>query len=452
MTGGIFQLVAKGFDDIYLTDFPQVTLFKCVYRRIAAYSIYDDEILIKSRGNFSSTTTVKLENKADLLHKIYVVIDIPSINFNQKTTSDTSKYAWVKNLGNKLIKNVSIKIGGQLIDSHSSELSYFINKIYKNSNHNRGLDILIGNTPDMYENNTYKIGNTLYIPLQFWFNRHAGNALPLLCILYSDIELVIEMNNLSDVITSDKNATIGKKLKIKTKLYVQYIYLDEEERYRMAQAKLEYLIESFNYSGLKIYTPQTLISTGDAQIVSMNKDYITSDLTNIQLSPEIKYDIYLNDPTKYLIWYVKIIDTSTQQSSDISDWNKFGYMVRDSSGNLTNIQTIFSSISIQMNGTNRENPKNEYIYSYVIPHSKSLPSLDQGEYFYSFALYPTLLQPSGTANFSELSNASITMILSKTVANLIKDNPNIEIRVELWGCAYKILRVFSGFAALAFYR
>lgn len=463
MTGGFLQLVAKNYDDLYLTITPQVTLFKVVYRRYTNFSIYDDDILIKSGGNFSSKTSIKLDNNADLLHKMYVVVELPQIKItkkkstvdnNQKIEYQPAKFAWVKDLGIKLIKNISIKIDGQIIDSHSSELTHFINKIYRNNNQQRGYDIMIGNVPELYKySEIQRLQNKLYIPLNFWFNKHAGNVLPLLCLLYSDVQLIIEMSSYSDVLKIEDTSYFTKIPKLKTKFYAQYIFLDEEERHRMAQSKLEYLIESYNYSGLKIYSGKNLFSKMDAQIISTNKEYMSNDiLKGKQLTPVIKYDIYLNDPVKYLIWYVKITDKTTQQPLDMLDWNKFGYHVRDSSGNMIEFSTIFSSISIQMNDSNRENPKNEYYYTYVCPHARSIPGITTGEYFYSFALYPTLLQPTGSANYSELTNSSIVMILTDNILELIKNNPNIELQIELWGCANKILRVMSGMSALAFYK
>jgi hypothetical protein len=365
-----------------------------------------------------------------------------------------AKFAWTKELGVKLIKNVSIKIGGQIIDSHSSELTHFINKIYRNSNQQRGYDIMVGNIPELYEYSAVqRLQNKLYIPLNFWFNKHVGNALPLLCLLYSDVELVIEISNYSDVLIIEKDSYFLKIPKLKTKLYAQYIYLDDDERHRIAQSKLEYLIESYNHSGLKIYSSENLISNKDAQIVSKNKNHTTLDIAKgKQLTSVIKYNLYLSDPIKYIIWYVKIIDKTTQLPLTAIDWNTFGCNFIDLSGNLINTTTIFSSISMQMNGSNREEPKIEDYYTYVSPHSRSVPGITTGEYFYSYALYPMLLQPSGSANYSELIDSSITMVLTDYMLQKLKENPTVEIQIEAWGCANKILRVMSGFGALAFYK
>lgn len=103
-----------------------------------------------------------------------------------------------------------------------------------------------------------------------------------------------------------------------------------------------------------------------------------------------------------------------------------------------------------MNGTYREQPKGEDFYTYVVPHNKMMGSLNRGEYVYSFATYPLLLQPSGSANYSELNDSVICINFTDHIIELLKVNQNLEIKCELWGCAYKIIRVASGFGALAF--
>lgn len=429
--------ITKLIDDLKnITKFVDQTLITTTYNE---YHQYIDV----SEGN-----DVYYYSQSNLLNTTLETSLIDLIEYTN------AKFAWVKELGNKLISNISLKIGGEIIDSYSSKLAYFINKMNTSSNQKRGYDIMIGNTHELYEYaSNQRLQKRLYIPINFSFNKHAGNALPLLCLLYSEVELVIEMSDYLDVIVIEQDAHFVKIPKLKTKLYAQYILLDEEERMRVAQSRLEYLIESYNSSGARIYSNKTLSSKVDAQIISRNKEHVMDDIAKgKQVSNIIEYDVRLSDSIKYLIWCVKIIDTKTQLPLDLLDWNKFGYRVRDASGNLTEYQTIFSSISIQMNGTDRETPKNEYCYSYVFPHSKNTTSFDSGEYFYSFAIYPSLLQPSGTANYTELNNSTIRMVLADNILEIIKTNPHIEITVELWGCAYKILRIMSGFGALAFYK
>ena len=76
--------------------------------------------------------------------------------------------------------------------------------------------------------------------------------------------------------------------------------------------------------------------------------------------------------------------------------------------------------------------------------------LDYGEFFYSFSLDPKNYQPSGATNFSVITNSSIVMKMNENLKNILINNPNLEMKCELWGCGQKILRIMSGLCGLAF--
>src|SRR5947207_8230581 len=87
MTGGVLQLVAKGSDDIYLVGDPQITFFKCVYRRHTNFSTDQLRIAISSRLQFSRPSNIRIKRLADLIHKMYLVIELPDVEiFYQKFT------------------------------------------------------------------------------------------------------------------------------------------------------------------------------------------------------------------------------------------------------------------------------------------------------------------------------------------------------------------------------
>jgi hypothetical protein len=130
----------------------------------------------------------------------------------------------------------------------------------------------------------------------------------------------------------------------------------------------------------------------------------------------------------------------------------FGYKVRNSDGIMVNIDKIISSISVRMNGVQREQSREENFYTHVIPYSRGVSSLNKGEYMYCFALFPLILQPTGTANYSEIQDSSILIEFTKTIKQLLIDNKNLIAVSELWGCSYNTLRVLSGMAGLAFFK
>ena len=78
--------------------------------------------------------------------------------------------------------------------------------------------------------------DTQFIPLQFWFCRNPGLALPLIALQYHEVKVIIQIEQES-LLADDTAAAIGT-----FKLWVDYIYLDTDER-RFAQQSHEYLIE-----------------------------------------------------------------------------------------------------------------------------------------------------------------------------------------------------------------
>jgi hypothetical protein len=73
-----------------------------------------------------------------------------------------------------------------------------------------------------------------YVPLEFWFCRNIGLALPLIALQYHEVKINIEFTS-----TGFSDAT----------LWADYIFLDTDERRRFAQLSHEYLIEQVQFTG-----------------------------------------------------------------------------------------------------------------------------------------------------------------------------------------------------------
>lgn len=176
--------------------------------------------------------------------------------------------------------------------------------------------------------------------------------------------------------------------------------------------------------------------------------YTPFDPTTVQIR------INMNDPIKYFIWYMKAFNEKTEQPMDIICWNKYGYNVRDNEGNFINIKTgdFVKEMKLQMFGVDRERYREETYFTYVVPYGRytHAQTFDEGEYMYSFSLYPQMLQPSGTANYTEIDDSWLNINFTNQVETLIRDNPDIKIKFELWGKAINILRIHSGMGAFLF--
>lgn len=202
MGGGIIQLVAYGIQDVFLTKDPQVTFFKNVYRRHTNFSIEHIPQQFSHKPNFGKRATAVLSRTAgDLIHHVYLTIVLPKIPqfFDSDGNVDQiSKFAWAKKIGYAMIKRVEVEIGGQVIDRHYgdwlniwSELAGPRNKIK--------LDEMVGNIVELSSLTNGKPSHTLYIPLQFWFCRASGLALPVIAMQYSEIKINVEFRDKDEI-------------------------------------------------------------------------------------------------------------------------------------------------------------------------------------------------------------------------------------------------------------
>ena len=347
---------------------------------------------------------------------------------NNITTTNKPKYSWVKELGFRLIENVSISIGDQEIDSHSSELLSHISRVNTTNEQLNGLNRLIGNIPEMYtqSSETDRLVTSLFIPFKFWFCNNIGNAIPLISLLHTSINIKIKLRELEDILIIENGSYFVKKPKIQCKLIGNFIYLDQEERELIAKSRLEFLIEKYQYNGDKIISHKNLFNN------------------------RIRNELRFVDPTKYIYWKFYFTNLDKSYIPDINDWNKGDYTLVDSNtGEKKNIKS-FELLKLKFNGRTREIFKDYNYYNYYHPYSKGLNNFEPGEFAYSFALKPLLYQPSGSANLSQIVDFTLIAQLPDQILELLQDK-KIIINWKVWACSLNIFVCQSGMGALRFY-
>jgi len=271
MGGGLIQLVAYGAQDVYLTGNPQITYFKVVYRRHTNFSMECIEHPIDS-AKFGGRHTVQILRNGDLATRLYLRFDLPALTVDDFVVDGSgveafcTKAAWVRRVGHALVKNVEITIGGSQIDKHWATWMDLWYELTHTEEQERGYNKMVGDVPELTELRTGRAaeatgvpsanvinGYTLYVPLQFWFCRNTGLALPLIALQYHEVRLNIELEQLSNLLVVNElgwasGATPSVVLG-SCGLMVDYIYLDSEERRRFAQVGHEYLIEQLQFNG-----------------------------------------------------------------------------------------------------------------------------------------------------------------------------------------------------------
>jgi len=104
MTGGLIQLVTTGKQDSYLTDNPQITFFKKIYRRHTIFAIELIQVYTDQQAEYNNRVSFKLNNVADLISKCYIEINIPSLAFTESQTITNLKQNELSNIQKNINK------------------------------------------------------------------------------------------------------------------------------------------------------------------------------------------------------------------------------------------------------------------------------------------------------------------------------------------------------------
>lgn len=245
MAGGLLQLMAYGAQDIYLTNDPQITFFKVVYRRHTNFSLQTFEKTFNDSPNFGSRGKTKLYRLGDLATKMHLRVVLNKIQGMPET-----RFAWVRRVGHAMIRQIEIEIGGSVIDRHYGTWLDIWYELARQGDHDNGYAKSIGDTDELTRfNDSTKPQYTLYIPLQFWFNRHYGLALPLIGIQYHEIWLNVDFEPKEKLIIRCEPFSFEEVKILEVGLVTDYVYLDMDERRRFATVSHEYLMEQTQYYG-----------------------------------------------------------------------------------------------------------------------------------------------------------------------------------------------------------
>ena len=403
MGGGLIQLVAVGIQDIYLIGNPQITFFKTVYKKYTNFSLESIQQPIDGRTDFGQQIEITIQRKGDLIKDIILDILLPIL---------PNGYYWTNGIGNVLLKQVDLEIGGQLIDRHYSEWFDIWNQLTLTEGKIGAYDAMVGNYNSTSSLRANAISNLrLQVPLCFWFNRNYDMALPLIAIQFHDVVLKIKIRDFNNCYRNNTISTL-----LSTSLYpisqfrvwVDYIHLDMEERRTFAQNNHEYIIEQLQFDG--------------SSFISQDDSTVSSKLT-------------FNHPVKELFWIHTINDYL--QENIITGNQLLDY-------SLPNSVETFSEAVLQLNGIDRFEKRPANYFRLVQNYQYHSRYTRKNIYSYSFSLNPEKQQPSGSCNMSKFTNISLFLEY-----NTINHSAN-DMILKVYAVNYNILRISSGMGGLAF--
>ena len=344
-------------------------------------------------ADFGKKVTVTVSRNGDLITKCYVQSTLPAVD------GSGSNVAWVEEVGHFLIKSVEVEIGGQRIDKHYGTWLSVWSSLTTTKGHEAGYNSMIGNVSTL----TALDADTtpaydLYVPLQFWFCRHTGLALPLIALQYHEVKFSIEFETFANL--QQNSDAVGSYSLGDTSMFIDYIYLDTDERRRFAQISHEYLIEQLQF-------------TGDESLSGTNN----------------KIKLNFNHPVKELVW---VVQNDNRTGNNFTDDN-----TKSAGSNPTSVAKL------QLNGHDRFSQRKGRYFNEVQPYQchENIPAT--GINVYSFALKPEEQQPSGSANMSRIDNATLQLTLTSAAA---VSNPIVKV----FATNYNVLRIMSGMGGLAY--
>jgi hypothetical protein len=384
-----------------------------------------------------------------------------------------------------------IKIGGQLIDRHYSEWMEIWTQLTQSESKKRGLDQLLNRNSNLEKTSA---AQTLYVPLQFWFCRNIGLALPLIALQYHDVELEVNFRPLNRMYTFGQNlyysaTSNGTSTLSLVKLYDgtqdltdsdikgKIITFSDDSTYYISPSATigigqtgsvanPYLItmvrsipSGYTSSTIYIKPNGTLDTTNyntNIEEVRLYVDYIYLDTVEQRefanakhryLIEQLQYSgsesieanaltkkipLVFNLPIKELFWVNQLDSVFT-----INDLFNYSNTVDPavSAGN------IIDSAQIYINGIERFSVRKADYFRLIQPYQKHTRSPNSFIYIYSFSVKPEEHQPSGCSNFSKLDTKELFLN--------IKANSEVQ-QARVYGLNYNILRIMSGMGGLAF--
>ena len=541
MGGGLMQLVAYGAQDVYLTGNPQITFWKVTYRRHTNFAMESIEQTFNGQADFGRRVTCTISRNGDLAYRTYLQVTLPEINQGMKATGDDGVYArWLDFPGEQLISQVEVEIGGQRIDRQYGDWMHLWNQLTLDNNQERGYFKMIGNTTQLTFITDPSFSNvegpcaasaptqvcaprnalpetTLYIPFQFWYCRNPGLALPLIALQYHEVKINLDIRPIDECLWAVKSlaATTGSQRVstaysqslVAASLYVDYVFLDTDERRRMAQNPHEYLIEQLQFTGdesvgsssnkIKLNFNHPCKELIFVVQPDANVDYCSSliggnllykalgaqpfnytdgvdalpnsimafgsrDGVALNSSSFIDSSGLFHDAGAYEVastgnpWQTG--DGTTQYSgvgggagfsgsaneSAVSDAGTFVLTETSLDLHCWGLNPVVTA-KLQLNGQDRFSEREGTYFDQVQPFQHHCRAPDSGINVYSFALRPEEHQPSGSCNFSRIDNATLQLVLS----NATVSGTNTA-KVRVYATNYNVLRVMSGMGGLAY--
>jgi hypothetical protein len=486
MPGGLLQLVGKGAQDQLVTGNPSFTHFRSVYKRHTDFAMEHFRLYFKTSVlSYPTTGTLRLRTKveryAQLLNDCYLSIDLPNIyspvvpvnsiptgteSINAGSNAIGYEFQWIRNIGYNMIHHVSILVNGQELVRHTGEWMKLYANLTFDANKRGILDRMVGNVPDLYDPanaqgrlNQYPHsisssnqnaepsipGRTLLIPLHFWFCETVGQALPMVALQQSEVEIVVELYNAYSLFTTrdvrTTKTTYGSRIppdSSDTNFAMRHFLSPP-----LYNAPITNVVPGLNTWNFNPFLECNYIFVGDTELAYIARNehsFMISQIDMVQADgqygPSNDLELTMKNLVSRIIWVFQRSDIKLKNDPDnYTNWldptkspfesSSLGWWTAGTEQD-TNVsqKDILLESTLILDGQERFAPKQTGFFSGLELYRHQTGNPISGVYEYSFALNNDPTQPSGSINGSMFNKTLLrnTLILPPSAPGNIPAN------------------------------
>lgn len=393
MSPSILQLQSVGVQDAYLTKDPQINMFKYSYYRYVNFAADVVEIPCNAIARFGRSMTCNIPKRGHLLSKLYLHLRLPAL---QKVSGDY--LCWSDALGYAIFDGpIELEIDGIVIDYLYPQCLDILDELSLGANwKNPGKNAMILKSDLSVSNkrNAQQMVD-LVIPLNFWFTKDYSSALPLLSMHHQDVRINFRFKDFPDVINYDGADPPPSNI-IESKMFGEYVFIDDIILNQFQKQKHTYLIEQMQYNGDEIIPANTSVYNSALQF---------------------------NHPIKELFFCCSVVD-------DVENNNYFMYA------------PLITDAGLLLDGKQRFNDYLPEFY-FRVAFPASIHSTVPSKYIYCmpFCIKPEDNQPTGTLNMSRFNDVVLSL---KMVSG------NVPCYLYTFAISYNVLTIHNGTVSFEF--
>ena len=468
--GGLLVLVSYGSQNVILSGNPQMTYYFKIFKRYAHFSMENVTIAMDGPNTLPYDNPIQLRTKiqriGDLLSDMIFSFELPDIYSKAigQMVGGTRQYEyefqWVQAIGAAIINSAEFFIGGQSIQRFDGTYLYSKALLEYDTATLEKWNIMVGNTNELtapsagafsasyasgpvyptvvgqggnIANRPSIFGQTIHVPLNFWFTDATSQALPLVALQNQECEVVLTLNPVQALYTildpngvrvapryqtvtntlnnpvygaTEEQTTIQNFLSdigvtapltwpnFNPRIQCTFVYLSDEERVTFATRPLTYVLPQ-----LRILPLGPITKTSDTYKLD-----VSNTVTRFIFIPRRTDWTNRNDFTNFTNWSsypFAPLNIGTVGNGALTDFNKnfaSGLIIPNSQ------RDIIQSVRILCNGNEIQEEKPVNFLAKIYPFRYTTGNANAQIPIYTWAITSSKIQPSGSINSSRITN------------------------------------------------